>query len=153
MGGGSNTRFLWVLDPIDGTKSFITGVCDPEHCPRCHQACCCRSHVCQGLTDVLAVVCVQVEMVSTAPHEGSKAQPCVRLLRRRQASVGDSHCAAGRRRASAGNPRPAGHAGALAGRRWAADHPQRCNSFGLSAVEPSWSRRNGVSRGLRHIAL
>lgn len=29
MGGGSNTRFLWVLDPIDGTKSFITGDRNP----------------------------------------------------------------------------------------------------------------------------
>jgi Inositol monophosphatase family len=29
MGGGSNSRFLWVLDPIDGTKSFITG--DRDH--------------------------------------------------------------------------------------------------------------------------
>ena len=34
MGGGSNTRFLWVLDPIDGTKSFITGDHDPELCAR-----------------------------------------------------------------------------------------------------------------------
>lgn len=25
MGGSSGSRFLWVLDPIDGTKSFITG--------------------------------------------------------------------------------------------------------------------------------
>ncbi len=46
MGGGSNTRFLWVLDPIDGTKSFITGVCDPEHRPRCHQARRCHVHMC-----------------------------------------------------------------------------------------------------------
>ena len=30
MGGGSNSRFLWVLDPIDGTKSFITGGRDPS---------------------------------------------------------------------------------------------------------------------------
>lgn len=31
MGGGSDSSFLWVLDPIDGTKSFITGV---QACPQ-----------------------------------------------------------------------------------------------------------------------
>lgn len=25
MGGGAGSQWLWVLDPIDGTKSFITG--------------------------------------------------------------------------------------------------------------------------------
>ena len=28
---GSTDSFLWVLDPIDGTKSFITGVSQPGH--------------------------------------------------------------------------------------------------------------------------
>lgn len=27
-GGDGEDAWLWVLDPIDGTKSFITGVCD-----------------------------------------------------------------------------------------------------------------------------
>jgi fructose-1,6-bisphosphatase/inositol monophosphatase family enzyme len=27
LAGGAGSDFLWVLDPIDGTKSFITGAC------------------------------------------------------------------------------------------------------------------------------
>lgn len=31
--GGEEDAWLWVLDPVDGTKSFITGVCDVTETP------------------------------------------------------------------------------------------------------------------------
>ena len=31
MEAGSSSAYLWVLDPIDGTKSFITGSTAPTH--------------------------------------------------------------------------------------------------------------------------
>lgn len=31
-----DSSFLWVLDPIDGTKSFITGMLTKPHCNRCY---------------------------------------------------------------------------------------------------------------------
>lgn len=40
LGSGEGERYMWVLDPIDGTKSFITGgwlllgklACKAQHC-------------------------------------------------------------------------------------------------------------------------
>lgn len=43
LAGGAGSEFLWVLDPIDGTKSFITGRARRPccQCSSWRQDCCC----------------------------------------------------------------------------------------------------------------
>ena len=130
-GAGGGSSFLWVLDPIDGTKSFITGASWPLHAKE--QACILHALAFSG--DLLqhhnphpfarAVKSQWQSMGSPGKLHLARTQfRCHHMICDREARVWDAHSAAAGRHACPGHHQPADHQGALGGRGRPADHPQ-----------------------------
>jgi hypothetical protein len=104
-GSGGGDAWLWVLDPIDGTKSFITGVVGAW----CGAVCCCVLWrvlcLVAQLMHTPSLLLLRVPITTTPPPT---PQPTAR-----QAAVWHAHLPPAQRHPRAGHHRPAHHARAL----------------------------------------
>ena len=111
LGQGEGERYMWVLDPIDGTKSFITGVCwgragaagaaawRPAAGSLAHQAL--PQQPLAALSSIISKVANPLLLITSPPPPHTHRRPC------RQAAVRHAHRAASGRLAGARHHRPA----------------------------------------------